>query len=80
MADVEDAEAAQTIYIFAAGDVLIGIWSRIGPLDDGAGALRVRRLAILEEAGVDVIAKPIDRLARDLLSLVGRDLALRDQV
>ena len=63
MSDVEDAEAAETVEVGATGNVAIGVRPGVGPLDDRAGATRIGRLAVLQESGIDVIAKRLDRLA-----------------
>jgi hypothetical protein len=80
MADVEDAEAAQTVDVRASRNVAIRVRSRIRPLDDRSGAARVGRLAILEKAGVDVISERLDRFACDPRRLGLRYLALFDQL
>lgn len=80
MADVEDAEAAQTIEVGAAGDVAIGVEAGVGPLDDRRRAPGVARLAILEKSGVDVPAERLDGLARDPFRIGGRDVSLFDEV
>jgi hypothetical protein len=77
---VEDAEAAQAVDIFSAGDVAVRVEIRVGPLDDRARPVRVGGLTVLEESGVDVISKALDRLARDPLRLRRRNLGLLDQV
>ena len=61
-------------------DVAIGVRPGVGPLDDGAGAFDVGRLAVFEEARIDVVAKRLDRFARDPGRVVGRDRRLGDQV
>jgi hypothetical protein len=77
---VKDAEAAEAVDIFSAGDVAVRVEIGVGPLDDRAGPVRIGGLPVLEETGVDVISKGVDRLARDPLRLRRRDLGLLDQV
>jgi hypothetical protein len=80
MADIEDAEPSEAIEVRAAGNVAIGVWPGIGPLDDRFRALGVRRLAIFKKSGVDVIAERLDGFARDPRRVGGRDLGLADQL
>ncbi len=60
--DVEDAEAAQTVDIFASVEIAVGVGAGVGPLDDRAGLADVARLAVLQKSGVYVVAKRLDRL------------------
>jgi hypothetical protein len=71
--NVEDAEPAQTIDVFFAVDVAIGIRARIGPFDDRCCALRRGRFTVLEKARIDVIAKRFDRFARDPSCVIRRN-------
>jgi hypothetical protein len=80
VADVEDAEPAETINILPSGYVAIRVRTGVGPFDDGAGAMRVVRFTILEESGVDVISEAVDGLMRDPLRVGRRDVGLLDQV
>jgi hypothetical protein len=79
VADVEDAEAAQAVDVFAPGDVAICVRAGVGPFDDRFGFVGVARFAILEEAGIDVLAKRLDRFMRDPACLFGGDLRRFDQ-
>jgi len=78
VADVENSEPAEAIYIRAPGDVAIGVAPGVGPFDDRAGAARIVRLAIFEKAGIDMIAEVFDRLVRDPLRFRRRDVGLFD--
>jgi len=80
MPDVEDAEAAEAIDVGASVEVAIGVGPGVRPFDDGARAPGVVRLAVFEEAGVDVVAERLDGLASDPLRVVGRYLGLLDEV
>ena len=80
MADVEDAESAQAVDVGATGDVAVRVRSRIGPLDDDAGILRVGGFTIFEKAGIDVVSKRVNGFARDPRRLVRRDLVLFDEL
>lgn len=80
MADVEDAEAAETIDICATANVAIGVRPGIGPLDDRFRTRDVGRLAVFEKSGVDVLAERVDGFARDPRRVRGRDLRLADQL
>jgi hypothetical protein len=80
VSDVEDAEAAETIEVRATGDVAIGVRSGVGPLDHRARAARVGRLAVLQEPGIDVIAKRLDRLAGNPFRLGRANVRLLDQI
>lgn len=80
VADVEDAEPAETVDILPSGYVAIRVRAGIGPFDHGTGAMRVVRLTILEEPGVDVISEAVDGLVRDPLRVGRRDVGLFDQV
>jgi hypothetical protein len=79
MADVEDAEAAEAVDVRAPRNVSVGVRPGVGPLDDRPGAARVSRLAIFQKAGIDVVSKRLDGLARNPRRLGRRDLALFDQ-
>ena len=79
VADVENAESAETVDILAPGDVAIGVRSGVGPLDDGLGAGDVRRLAVFEKAGIDVFAKSLDGLACNPDRVLRRNLRFRDE-
>jgi hypothetical protein len=68
VSDVEDAETAQTIDVFAAVDVGKDV-PRIRPLDRRVERAAGAGLAIFEETGVDVIAKTVDRFADDPIGL-----------
>lgn len=80
MADVEDAKPAEAIDVRATGDVAIGVRSSVGPLDHGSGIQCVRGFAIFEKTRIDVVPERLDRFARDPRRLVGRDLALFNQI
>lgn len=80
VADVKNAEAAQTIDIFLTVDVAIRVGSRVGPLHGGRRILKRRRFAVLEESGVDVIAEAGERFPGDPCSVGRIDLRLIDQV
>jgi len=80
VADVEDAESAQAVDVFAAVDVAIGVRPGVGPFDDGAGALEVAGLAVFEEARIDVIAETLDGFAGDPARVLGRDVRFGNQV
>jgi hypothetical protein len=79
MADIEDAEPAETIDVFFAVDVAIRIGARIRPFHDGCGAIRRSGFAIFQEAGIDVIAKRLDRFARNPSGILRRDVRLGDE-
>jgi hypothetical protein len=66
--DVEDAESAEAIDVFAAVHVGEHV-AVIRPLDGGRAGLPRGRFAIFEKTGVDVIAKPFDGLADDPVGL-----------
>ena len=66
--DVEDAEAAEAIDIFAAVDVREDV-AAVGPLDGRIERALRTGLAVLEKSGVDVIAKPVDGFADDPIGL-----------
>jgi hypothetical protein len=68
VADVEDAEAAQTVDVLAAVDVGEDV-ARVRPLDGGVERSLRARLAVLEEAGVDVFAETLDGFADDPVRL-----------
>ena len=80
VSDVEDAEAAETVEIFAPVDVAIGVRPGVRPFDDRAGAADVARFTVFQEARIDVVAETIDGFARDPAGVVGRDLRLGDEV
>ena len=75
VADVEDAETAETVDVFLAVDVAVAVRSGVRPLDCGCGVFHRRGLAIFEEAGVDVVAEIRNRLLRDPIRLLGGNLA-----
>jgi hypothetical protein len=79
MSDIEDAEAAETVEVGASRDVAIRVRAGVGPLDYRGGAVLIRRLAVFQESGIDVVAKRLDRLARDPFRLGGAYLRLLDQ-
>jgi hypothetical protein len=66
--DVEDAESAQTIDVFAAVDVGEDV-AGIAPLDGGIERAFRTGLPVFEKPGVDVIAKPVDGFADDPIRL-----------
>jgi hypothetical protein len=66
--DVEDAEAAQAVDVFAAvhvGEDVAGV----APLDGGIERSLRAGLAIFEETRVDVVAKAVDGFADDPIGL-----------
>ncbi len=68
VADVEDAESAEAIDVFAAVDVGEDV-AAIGPLDRGVERPSGAGLTIGEKTGIDVIAKTVDGLADDPIGL-----------
>ena len=62
MADVEDAETAEAVDILSAVDVAVGVRTCVRPFDRGDRVLDRGRFAILEKAGIDVIAETFDGL------------------
>jgi hypothetical protein len=66
--DIEDAEAAETIDVFAAAHVGKDV-ARIAPLDGGVERASRAGLPVFEEPGIDVIAKPVDGFADDPIRL-----------
>jgi hypothetical protein len=79
VADVENAEAAQTVDVFFAGYVAIRVWSGVGPFDRRRCMFDRRGFAIFEKAGVDVVAERCDRFLRNPRGIVGRDARFGDQ-
>ena len=79
MADVEDPEAAEAVDVFAAVDVREDV-PAVGPLDRGRERALRAGLAILEKAGIDVIAKAVDRLADDPRCLFAIDRGRVDEI
>jgi hypothetical protein len=79
MADVEDAETAEAVDVLAAVNVAVRIGAGIGPFDDGGRMVDGRRLAVFQEPRIDVIAKGLDRFARDPLRVLRRDLLFADE-
>jgi hypothetical protein len=77
--DVEDAEAAQAIYVLFAIDVTVRIRSGVRPLDGCSGVLDRRRFAVFQEARIDVVAEGFDGFAGDPRNVVRRDLRLCDE-
>ena len=80
VANVENAEAAQAVEIRASSDVAIRVQSRVGPFDNRAGTMFIGRFAIFQESGIDVLAKRLDRFARDPFGLGRTNLGLFDQL
>lgn len=78
MTDVEDAEAPQTIDVGPSGNVTIRVRSGVRPFDHRAGAMRIGRFAVLEKAGINVVAKRVDRLVRNPRSLLRSYVGLFD--
>jgi hypothetical protein len=70
--DVEDPEAAETIDVLAAVDVGEDV-ARIRPFDRRVERALGAGLAVLEETGVDVIAKAVDGFADDPIGLLAID-------
>jgi hypothetical protein len=66
--DVEDAEAAETIDIFAAADVGKDV-PGIAPLDGGIERALRAGLAVFEKPWIDIIAKTVDGFADDPIRL-----------
>jgi len=64
MARVEDAEPAEAVEILAALDIRERA-AVVGPLDGRRRRAGGDRLAVLEEAGVDVFAETRERFGRD---------------
>ena len=77
--DVEDAEAAEAIDIFAAVDVREDV-AAIGPLDGSVERALRAGLAIFEESGIDVVAKTFDGFADDPIGLRAIDRGRVDEV
>jgi len=71
--DVEDAEAAEAIDIFAAVDVREDV-AAIGPLDGSVERALRAGLAIFEESGIDVSRKP-STVSRTIQSACARSIA-----
>lgn len=80
MSDVEDAEAAEAIDILFSVDVAIAVRTGVGPFDGGRSAVDRRRLAVLEKARIDMVAKVVDGFARDPRGVFRRDRRLFDEV
>ena len=68
MSDVEYAEAAETVDVFAAVDVRKNV-AGIRPLDRRVERAARARFAVFEKTGVDVIAESVDGLADDPIRL-----------
>lgn len=77
--DVENAESAKAVDVLLAVDVAIGVRTCIRPLDDRGRAFGGRCFAILQETGIDVVAKRLDGFARDPSRVLRSDLRLGDQ-
>jgi len=77
--DIEDAEAAQTIDVFAAVDVQERI-AGVGPLDGGIERALRPRFAVREKPRIDVLAKAVDRFADDPIRLRAIDRLGMDEV
>jgi hypothetical protein len=80
MSDIEDAEAAQEVDVFAAAQVAERVAAGVSPLDGGVGRAVRGGLAVFEEAGIHVIPKGVDRLARYPSGLGRFDRGARDHV
>ncbi len=79
VSDVEDAEPAETIDVFAAVDIREDV-TAVGPLDGRIERALRTGLAVLEKSGIDVIAKPIDGFADDPIGLRAIDRRGVDEV
>jgi hypothetical protein len=77
--DVEDAEAAQTIDVFASVDVGEDV-SGIAPLDGGRERSLGTGFPVREKTGVDVVAEPVDGFADDPIGLRAIDRRGMDDV
>jgi hypothetical protein len=57
MADIENAEAAQTIDVLFAGYVAIAIRPRVRPFDRGCGVFDRCRFPVFQKSWIDVVAE-----------------------
>jgi hypothetical protein len=77
--DVEDAEAAQTIDVFASADVGENV-AGVAPLDGGVERALRAGFPVGEKTRIDVVAKSVDGFADDPIGLRAIDRRGMDEV
>ena len=80
MADIEDAEATQAVYVFFAVDVAIRVRPRVRPFDCGSCVLERCCLAVFEKPRIHMIAERLDGFTRDPIDVVRRYLRFCNKI